>query len=353
MNFVLSNEQVQNLINKKIINPFVPKNSNGSTPIYVLDKKDLPLLGEGGLGSGTKLEISEAERKERRRQQLKNAQRKYRDKDRAGYNARQLLYYNEMKEDPVRYENWKNHMLTANENYRAKKKLGKPPKQLVKDVERKLKQEWKEMNKGKRGRPKKDGDAKKVNKEIDKAWFEAEKVKRIQEEMDKLGLEYAIPMKNTGMVSEETGKPIYEKYDFVLKKEPTYPYAGDEAIGFTEKDYVEYNATKLVPKQVKKIKKEMAGEEYVEEEVKPKKEKKEKVVKEKKVKDKDREFTPEFKEFIINRFAKDVIDTSKPFVNGRRPTRKQNFEEALENITYAGTPLETVISKIYGKEARL
>lgn len=296
MNFVLSNDKVQDLINKKIINPFVPKGEDGITPIYVLDKKHLPLLGEGGLGSGKPLKITEEQRKERRREQLKNAQRKYRDADRAGYNARQLDYYKIMKEDPVRYEIWKSHMRKANDIYREKKNLGKAPKTLVKEVEAKLKMEWKEKNKGKRGRPTKEQKEKgltKQSKEIDKAWFEYEKHKRILEEMTKLGKTYAIPMKNTGMISEETGKPIYEKYDFALKNEPEYPYTGDKDEGgvmpYTEDDYVAYNATSLVPKVVKKEYKKLAGQEYIDKEekkemkekAKAEKPKKEKVVEEK------------------------------------------------------------------------
>ena len=320
MNFVLSNEKVQELINKKIINPFVPKGEDGITPIYVLDKKNLPLLGEGGLGSGTPLKLTKEQKDERRREQLKNAQRKYRNSKRELYNERQLKYYKAMKEDPARYSNWKNHMIEANERYRAKKSLGKPPKALVKDIESKLRKEWKEKNKGKRGRPKK-GEEKKVQKEVDKEWFEAEKQKRIQEEMKKIGKEYSIPMKNTGKVGE-AGQPIYEKFDFALKTQLEYPYTGDKDKGgempYTEQDYLVYNATNLVPNNVKREKKKLVGEEYVDVEEKKEMKAKAKAEKPKKEKKAEKIMTQDEMEYeLVKQFTEEVEPTSQAVLTSK------------------------------------
>lgn len=302
-NYVLTNEQVQQLIQNKIINPFVPKGEDGITPIYVLKQEDIKLIGEGGLGSGKKLKLSDAEIKARRKEQLKNAQRVYREKNRVNYNKKQNEYYYDMKKDDEKYTNWKDKMSVANQTYRAKKKLQTGKTSIIKKIEKQLKKEWKENpeNKGKKGRPKL-GETK-VKKEMDKAWFDAEKQKRVQAELKKLGEDYVIPKKQyvytekdvevakkfglSGVVEggkkfDADGRPVYKKFEIDLIKDPNYPYVGDVGKGdgtlYTEADYIEYNATKLIPphlkKEIKKKKKVEEKKEEVEEEVKEKKEKK-------------------------------------------------------------------------------
>jgi len=291
-NYVLTDEQVQHLIKNKIINPFVPKGADGMTPIYVLKQEDIKLIGEGGLGSGKKLKLSEEEKKARRKEQLKNAQRVYREGNRENYNKKQNDYYYAMKEDDAKYNNWKEKMMAVNINYRAKRKLQTGQTKMVKDIEKELKKEWKEKNKGKAGRPKKNEP--KVKKEMDKIWFEAEKQKRVQEKLEKLGKDFVIPKQKTDKFDTE-GRPVYKKFEIDLKKDPIYPYIGDKDYDYkksgfappenpepyTIADYAEYKATKIIPKHLKKeIKKKKEKENIVmsivEEEVKP--EKKEKVI---------------------------------------------------------------------------
>ena len=264
---MLSNDQVQYLINNKIINPFVPKSEDGKTPIYVLKKEDLKILGEGGLGSGKKLKLSEDEKRARRKEQLKNAQRVYREGHRADYNKKQNDYYYAMKEDDAKYSNWKDKMAVVNQNYRAKRKLQTGQKKIVKNIEKQLKKEWKEKNKGKKGRPKK-GEVK-DKKEIDNVWFETEKQKRVQAELSKLGEDFVIPKQKVEGKFDTEGRQVYKKFDSDLKKEPIYPYTGDMGKGdiepYTESDYIEYKATKLIPKHLKKeIKKQKKQKENIE-----------------------------------------------------------------------------------------
>jgi len=300
MNYILTNEQVQELIAKKIINPFVPKGENGYTPIYVLNKDDLPLLGEGGLGSGKKLNISEEQRLARRREQLKNAQRKYRDANRTEYNKRQKEIYEAMKDDPTivkdgktRYEIWKDNMVVANNTYRAKKRLTRPTKELVKKVVDELKKEWKEKHPVKRGRPTKEDKKKGIvsKREVDKEWLRVEKDKRIAEEMKKLGAEVVIPMVKTDRKSAK-GSPIYVKQEIALDKNLIYPYTGDVGaegtakgdMPYTAEEYAIYNIEKkkneeaiakgekgkktLVPRDVRKAYRKLVGKEIVEAEEK-------------------------------------------------------------------------------------
>jgi hypothetical protein len=262
-NYVLTDEQVQHLIKNKIINPFVPKGADGMTPIYVLKQEDIKLIGEGGLGSGKKLKLSEAEKKARRKEQLKNAQRVYRQNNRDDYNKKQNEYYYAMKEDDTKYTNWKDKMMVVNQNYRAKKKLQTGQNKIIKDIVRDLKKEWKEKNKGKAGRPKKG--VGKEKKEMDMIWFEAEKQKRVQKKLAELGEDFVIPKQKTDKFDTE-GRPVYKKFEIDLKKEPIYPYLGDTGYDYkesgfappenpepyTETDYVEYKATKTIPKHLKK-----------------------------------------------------------------------------------------------------
>ena len=303
-NYVLTNEQVQQLIQNKIINPFVPKGADGITPIYVLKHEDIKLIGEGGLGSGKKLKLSDDEKKARRKEQLKNAQRVYRESNRVNYNKKQNEYYYTMKKDEEKFTNWKDKMSVVNQNYRAKKKLETGKTSMIKKIEKQLKKEWKEdpKNKGVKGRPKK-GETK-VKKEMDKAWFEAEKQKRVQAELKKLGEDFIIPktqyvytekdvevakkfgvsgVKEGDKKYDTDGRPVYKKFEIDLKKDPIYPYTGDMGKGdiepYTEADYIEYKSTKKIPASLKKdIKKKKKIEEEKEVvDVKPvKKEKEEK-----------------------------------------------------------------------------
>jgi len=279
-NYVLTDEHVQYLIKNKIINPFVPKGADGVTPIYVLKQEDLKLIGEGGLGSGKKLKLSEDEKKMRRKEQLKNAQRVYREGNRENYNKKQNDYYYTMKQDNAKYTNWKDKMSAINITYRAKKKLLTGKLKIEKDIEKTLKKEWSANNKGKAGRPKKGEEKKK--KELDLVWFEAEKQKRFQEALKKLGNEFVIPKQKTE--NEDTyGRPIYKKFESDLVKDPVYPYTGDVGKGdkepYTEADYIEYKSTKLIPKHLKKeIKKKKEKENIVMTLQEEKPEKKEKII---------------------------------------------------------------------------
>lgn len=290
-NYVLTNEQVQELIKKKIINPFVPQTPNGLTPIYVLKKEDLKIIGEGGLGSGKELpdefgdppkkgeKITNALRQERRRQQLKNAQKKYRETKRADYNKKQNEYYKEMKKDPERYANWIEKMKEANERYKAKKGYVRDLNKKKKEAEREAKKIWKKENKGKRGRPKK-GETK-VKKDIDEAW--------VKMKADEIYSEKIKDLQKQGEVVQKELKPNKEgKLTFQFPKEYNeanavleYPYTGDEELGYTAEVYLAYNKEKQVPKEIKKAyrkKKGLPEEEPVKE--KKVKEKKEPVKKE-------------------------------------------------------------------------
>ena len=80
------------------------------------------LQGEGGIGSGKPLDLTAEERKERRRQQIRNAQRRYREAHRGEYNEyMNKLYHGE--QGNVDKENWKKRNSEAMERYLAKKKM--------------------------------------------------------------------------------------------------------------------------------------------------------------------------------------------------------------------------------------
>jgi hypothetical protein len=348
--YILTEEQVQNLIARKIINPFVPKGEDGVTPIYVLNKSDLPLVGEGGLNSGRPLPVNvygskddpTEIRKQRRKEQLKNAQRTYRDKNRDKYNENQKRYYDEMKDDPERYKRWKDNMIKANETYRLKKKR-ENPQELIKRVEKELKKEMKMKNKGKRGRPsKKDAEKK---KEVDALWFETEKQRRIKEALAN-NENVVIPKQPIVGKFDTEGRQVYKKFPFALQNQLEYPYAGDVGKGdklpITAEDYLAYKVEgeppKALKKKFRKMKKQteegvenvvlsIIEEDEDEEVFKPKKVKKEKVIKEKK----EKEYTPEFKKWLVDTYGGFVYDFKAPFdEQGRRPKRQRTFEEVVE-----------------------
>jgi hypothetical protein len=303
-NIVLSNDDIKKLIQNKIINPFVPNNPNGITPIYVLNKnynlKNI-LEGEGGLGSGKELDVDEygtkddptEARKIRRREQIKNAQRKYRESKRSKYNQDQLNIYRKMvEEDGERYKNWKEKMITANKRYREKKQMERiqnieNDKTIQKKIDVKLKNEWKEKNKGKRGRPKKGEVKQKI--EMDKDWYEnrkKEEENKIKKELNEVIIKKKVKKVQLDEKGNPTGKmshQIENKEDLVT--DLVYPYFGDKDYDYSKSEFVptktttykkeDYIKYTTEPKQaLKKVKKTAKKEELVEE--KPDTKKKEK-----------------------------------------------------------------------------
>lgn len=365
MNYILTNEQVQALIDKKIINPFVPKGEDGFTPIYVLNKEDLPLLGEGGLGSGKPLKNLTAEQKaERRKQQLKNAQRKYRDANREKYNENQKKIYQAMKEDSdqTRYKRWKDNMIVANTTYRLKLSQGKPSKIKIKEIVNELKEEWKKLNPVKRGRKAKGEPivTPAERKAQEKAWIEAQKKKRIEEEKAKISVGAVIPKKPTGRFNSKDAE-IYVKYPEDLKTSLLYPYAGDIGakggekgdMPYTEQEYIKYNLDKkenekkieegdkgkksLVPRAVKKAYRKLAGKEIIDAE--DKKEMKQKA-EDKKPKKPVKQLTKEETELkLLKEWKKDV---NQPKLDIKSESRRK--------LIISGNPFKTWYEEKYGKK---
>lgn len=255
-NYVLSNDDVQELIKKKIINPFVPQMPNGLTPIYVLKKEDMKAIplavgsvtfGEGGLGSGTMLPeefgtIKEPTdlRKERRKQQLKNAQKKYRETHRQEYNKRQNDYYKQMKNDPERYERWKESMAVANSKYKSKKGYTSQINKKMKEANKEALELWKKENKPKRGRPKKGEE--RVEKKVDEAWIEMKAKEIFNEKMKEIQNVEGEIIKKEKKKSLTTGEMTYQYPDDINKANAVlqYPYEGDSEMGVLAKDYLEY-----------------------------------------------------------------------------------------------------------------
>lgn len=219
----------------------------GLEPVYVLKKQDLAVnhhnqvKGEGGLGSGEELSkrfpnATAEELEQRRRQQIKNAQRKYRAKNRDAYNNDMLKLYHTMKEGKFvdgkpskRFgkttdeskdlpydtpEGWYKYRLEqariANAKYRAKKRNAKMIKDLDTIIDKELKELWKTQNKAKRGRP-----SKKKEKSVfdpDSEWYKSN-FQKIKEERQK--------------ELEETGTIVPYSKRVKLEK-PEYPYNIDD-----------------------------------------------------------------------------------------------------------------------------
>jgi hypothetical protein len=245
-NYVLNPSQVGNLRKKGITNQMqVGYNSQyGLEPVYVLKKQDLAvnhkIEGEGGLGSGKELaerfpNASNAELEVRRRQQIKNAQRKYRSNNRDAYNDYMKKLYEKMANDKqfisgepskrfakttnegkdLPYSDpktWYEYRLeqarVANEKYRSKKKAERVIANLDNIIDKDLKELFKKENKGKRGRPKQG--QKKAVFDPDSEWyktnFEMMKISR-QKELEETGT--IVPYKDRQKVE----KPDKLNYD--------------------------------------------------------------------------------------------------------------------------------------------
>lgn len=228
-NYILNSSQMMKMKNAGITNPSVSNMSNASyglEPVYVMKKQDFAvnhydaIKGEGGLGSGEELSkrfpnASPEELKKRRYAQIKNAQRKYRSKNREAYNEYMNKLYHTMagekkfidgspsdrfgkstrERKTLPYdtiEGWNKYRIEkaqiANAKYRAKKRAMTQLSNIDKLVEKELKKKFKEEFKGKRGRP-----SKTKPKNVfspDSEWYKEnfKKLKiEMQEELEKKG----------------------------------------------------------------------------------------------------------------------------------------------------------------------
>lgn len=226
--YILNPSQYHKMKNDGVVNPFVV--NNDLEPVYVMKKQDFAVnhhnvvTGEGGLGSGERLEKrfgknkDDPEMKERRYAQIKNAQRKYRSKskNREKYNEYMRKLYHTMAKKKefiankpsnrfgktthenkiLNYdtpEEWYSYRLTqarkANAIYREKKKAQKVISNLDNIIEKELKEKFKKEF-SKRGRP-----SKKTGKKVfdpDSAWY--------KENYEKLKLEKQSELANTGTI---------------------------------------------------------------------------------------------------------------------------------------------------------
>ena len=332
-NFVLNPNQVANL--KGVVNHRF--NSTGLEPVYVLKKEDLmanhTIQGEGGVGSGKSLDerfpkATADQLEERRRQQIKNAQRKYREANRDKYNEyMQNLYFKMANQkkfiagkpgdkfaiskegDKLNYSTpgeWYDYRLKqaqiANAKYRAKKRQDNLLKDIDKLVVKDLKKMHKEAFPPKKGRPGKTDNREKFSPDSD--WYKENFEKRkiaIQKEIGEKGVvvPYSVRAKAT---------------------KPEYPFAVDD---ISVADRKLYDKDKDAYKEKVADKKKEEQKVKRQERDKAKAEKKAKVKEEKKIEKEQQkqenlpvEQTPAFKEWFVKRF-------SKPDRKGNYPTYEQ------------------------------
>jgi hypothetical protein len=352
-NLILTPNQVANLKPTGILsNKIVGLNTSyGLEPTYVLKKNDLiannVIQGQGGIGSGDSLKerfpnASEADLEKRRNQQIKNAQRKYRESHRDEYNKyMQGLYFkmanqkkfiagkpgdkfavsNQGKELPYSTpDEWYEYRLKqaqiANAKYRAKKKQNNLLKDIDKLVVKDLKEQFKKDFPAKKGRP-----GKNVKKEIfspDTDWYKENFEKR------KIALQKEISEK--GVVVPYSVRAKATKPDYPFEPDDTSP--ADRKLYDKNKDaYKEKIADKK--KEEQKIKRQEKAKEKAEKKVEKQKEK---AIEKENIKITIKENLPvektdAFKDWYAEKFGAKVFTGMK---EGKQTYRKATFEEALK-----------------------
>ena len=332
-NLILNPNQVANL--KGVVNHRF--NSTGLEPVYVLKKEDLmanhTIHGEGGLGSGKSLDdrfpkATAEQLEERRRQQIKNAQRKYRDANRDKYNEyMQGLYFKMANQkkfisgkpgdkfavseegSKLPYSNpdeWYDYRLkqarVANAKYRLKKKKDELLKDLDNLVVKDLKKMFKAEHPTKKGRPGKNEPKREVFSP-DTDWYKENFEKRkiqLQKEISEKGV--VVP---------------YDKRAKATK--PDYPFKPDD---IKVDDRKLYDKDKDAYKEKVSEAKEKEKKEKRQAKTKAKAEKKAEKIKEKaeeKAKEKSEENLPVEKTKVFKDWYKDKFGAPG-----------STFEEALE-----------------------
>jgi hypothetical protein len=349
-NLVLTPNQVANLKPTGILsNKIVGLNTSyGLEPTYVLKKNDLiannVIQGQGGIGSGESLKerfpkATEEELEKRRNQQIKNAQRKYRESHRDEYNKyMQSLYFkmanqkkfiagtpgdkfaksNEGKELPYTTpDGWYEYRLKqaqiANAKYRAKKKQNNLLKDIDKLVVKDLKEQFKKDFPTKKGRP-----GKNTKKEVfspDTDWYKENFEKR------KIALQKEISEK--GVVVPYSARAKATK--------PDYPFEPDDKAvvdrKLYDKDKEAYKAKVSEEKsKIAKEKRQAKAKEKADKKVEKKVEKAEEKAKEK-LENLPVEKTDAFKDWYADKFGAKVFTGMK---EGKQTYRKATFDEALK-----------------------
>jgi hypothetical protein len=350
-NLILTPNQVANLKPTGILsNKIVGLNTSyGLEPTYVLKKNDLiannVIQGQGGIGSGDSLKerfpnASEADLEKRRNQQIKNAQRKYRESHRDEYNKyMQGLYFkmanqkkfiagkpgdkfavsNQGKELPYSTpDEWYEYRLKqaqiANAKYRAKKKQNNLLKDIDKLVVKDLKEQFKKDFPPKKGRP-----GKTAKKEVfspDSDWYKENFEKR------KIALQKEISEK--GVVVPYSARAKATKPDYPFEPDDTSP-ADRKLYDKNKEAYKEKVADKK--KEEQKIKRQEKAKEKAEKKAEKQKEKIEEKAKEK-IENLPVEKTEDFKKWFAGKFAPRVsVGKDK---EGNRVYRDATFEEAVK-----------------------
>ena len=186
------------------------------------------ILGEGGKGSGKELPDN-LDREARRKLQLKNAQRIYREKNRESYNEAMRDLYDKKKKDKEWYNSKLSSAREANAIYRAKKKYERltanDNKELDKIIMKDIKTMFENENKKKRGRPKKNAEKAELNEAYINKHYEAVKEK-VLADLKKDNRIVEEPIENYVKVgTNDEGRPIYKKKEDLLANEPDYNYA--------------------------------------------------------------------------------------------------------------------------------
>lgn len=186
------------------------------------------ILGEGGKGSGKELPAG-LDIKARRKIQLKNAQRVYREKNRENYNKAMRELYDKKKNDKQWYEAKKESARKANSVYRAKKRYNELTKDDGKALEglvvKKIKEKFDAETKRKKGRPKKDAVKPVFDDEYIKKHYEEMKAQLLSE-LVQSGRIMNAPIENyVSAGTNADGRPIYVKKQDLLSIQPDYNYA--------------------------------------------------------------------------------------------------------------------------------
>jgi hypothetical protein len=244
-----------------MINPFAPTENIVMTiqenPFKPTVLAKQPLLGSGGLGSGSFLDVKPGDvvYKKRRSDQVKNAQRLYRQLNRDKYNEYMKNFTKKYYDtNPDKKKERDASMSLANDKYRMKQKINKIQQQGDELIEKEAKIMWKnDKSKPQRpkGRPKKNKDGTTVKfddsmpkdyiqKNYEKLYDNMLKSAHIsRSEVDRLGLSLdgdveIVKMKPTSDKGEG-GRPIYNKVDHLTDFD--FSYVDKEGKLFNDDDY--------------------------------------------------------------------------------------------------------------------
>ncbi len=349
-NLILTPNQVAELkptgaVSQKIVGL---NSTYGLEPVYVLKKNDLiannAIQGQGGIGSGESLKerfpnATKEELDKRRTQQIKNAQRKYRESHRDAYNkymqdlyfkmANQKKFISGKPGDKFAISNkgkelgystpaeWYEYRLKqaqiANAKYRAKKKQDNILKDIDKIVHKDLKKQFKKDFPKKKGRP-----GKNEKREVftpDSDWYKENFEKR------KIAIQKEIGEK--GVVVPYSARAKATK--------PDYPFEPDDT---TPADRKLYDKNKEAYKEKIGEEKAKIAKEKRQAKAKEKGDKKAEKVKEKAVeKEKEKienlpiEKTDAFKNWFAEKYAPKIYAGKDK--DGKRLERTATFEEAI------------------------